>query len=291
MPSQPAPIVAGYDRSPASLAAVHWAAAEAERLHSRLRIVEVFELIIVTQPTTGTMVPLAALRPARERGLSALADALRAQHPDLQIETALLEGTPAEQLTEETAHARLIVLGSRGLGGWTGMLVGSVAVQVSSHAQCPVVVIPSEQQPRPHRKPAVVVGVDGSKLSAQAIEFAFDQAEAIGAKVVAVHAWTTPYLTYADGESMLQFDEDEVRESARLLVAESVAGALADHPDVECETRLISGHAARAILLAAKSAELIVVGSRGRGGFSGLLLGSVSQNVLHHAHCAVAIVR
>jgi nucleotide-binding universal stress UspA family protein len=291
MSSQPAPVVAGYDRSPASLAAVHWAATDAERLHAPLRIAEAFELMIATRPTAGTTVPLAALRPARERGLGALADSLRLQHPGLQVETVLLEGTPAEALIEETAHARLIVLGSRGLGGWTGMLVGSVAVQVSSHAQCPVVVVPSESRPRQHEKPTVVVGVDGSKLSAQAIEFAFDQAEAIGAKVVAIHAWTTPYLTYADGESMLQFDDDEVRESSRLLVAESVAGALEDHPDVEYETRLISGHAARAILLAAKSAELVVVGSRGRGGFSGLLLGSVSQNVLHHAQCAVAIVR
>ncbi|WP_410790427.1 universal stress protein [Kribbella sp. C-35] len=291
MSLQPAPIVAGYDRSPASLAAVHWAAAEAERLHAALRIVEAFELIIATQPGPGTTVPLAALRPARERGLSGLEYALRAQHPDLLVDTALVEGAPAQELTEESAHARLIVLGSRGFGGWTGMLVGSVAVQVSSHAQCPVVVVPSEIRPRAHEKPTVIVGVDGSKVSAQAIDFAFDQAEAIGAKVVAVHAWTTPYLTYADGESMLQFDDEDAKESARLLVAESLAGALADHPDVECETRLINGHAARAILLAAEYADLTVVGSRGRGGFTGLLLGSVSQHVLHHAHCAVAIVR
>ncbi len=291
MSSQPAPIVAGYDGSPASRTALHWAAAEADRLHARLRVVEAFELVIALRPTPGTVVPLAALRTAREHGLTALADGLRAQHPDLQLETVLVEGTPAETLIEETAQARMVVLGSRGLGGWTGLMVGSVAVQVSTYAQCPVVVVPADLRPRAHEKPTVVVGVDGSKTSAKAIDFAFDQAEALGAKIVAVHAWTSPYLTYADGRSMLQFDEQEVKESGRLLVAESVAGALADHPDVECETRLISGHAARAILLAAESAELAVVGSRGRGGFTGLLLGSVSQSVLHHAHCPVAIVR
>ena len=90
---------------------------------------------------------------------------------------------------------------------------------------------------------------------------------------------------------MLSFDEHEVMESLRLLVAESVAGAVADHPDVVWETKLVPGQAARAILRTAASAELVVVGSRGRGGFTGLLLGSVSQGVLHHTSCPVAIVR
>ncbi|MFI6674244.1 universal stress protein [Kribbella sp. NPDC050470] len=291
MSSQAAPIVAGYDGSQASRTALHWAAAEADRLRTRLRVVEVFELIVALRATPSTVVPLAALRTAREHGLTALADALRAQHPGLEVETVLVEGTPAEALTEETAHARVLVLGSRGLGGWSGLLVGSVAVQVSAHARCPVVVVPADLRPRAHEKVTVVVGVDGSKTSAKAIDFAFDQAEAIGATVVAVNAWSNPFLTHVDGHSMLQFDDEAVQESARLLVAESIAGAREDHPDVECETRLTNGHPAQAILLAAESAQLAVVGSRGRGGFTGLLLGSVGQGVLQHAHCPVAIVR
>jgi nucleotide-binding universal stress UspA family protein len=291
MSSQTAPIVVGYDGSPASLTALHWATAEAVRLHARLRVVEVFELVIALRPTPGTVVPLAAVRTARERGLAALADGLRAQQPDLEVETVLIEGTPAETLIEETAQARMVILGSRGLGGWSGLLVGSVAVQVSAHAQCPVLKVPPDTRPRALEQPTVVVGVDGSKLSAKAIDFAFDQAEALGARVIAVYAWTSPFLTYDDGQTMLQFNEAEVQESGRVLVAESVAGAMADHPDVECETRLISGSAARALLVTAESASLMVVGSRGRGGFTGLLLGSVSQSVLHHAPCPVAIVR
>jgi nucleotide-binding universal stress UspA family protein len=170
-------------------------------------------------------------------------------------------------------------------------MIGSVAVQVSTHAHCPIVVIPPDLRPRAHEVPTVVVGVDGSKASAKAIEFAFDQADAVHAQVIGVHAWTSPYLTYADGQSMLKFDEEEVLESCRLLVAESVAGAAADHPDVHWETRLVSGQAARVILRTAESADLVVVGSRGHGGFTGLLLGSVSQSVLHHTHCPIAIVR
>lgn len=284
-------VVIGYDNSTASLAALQWAAAEADRLHARLRVVQVFEVIIATRPTPGKVVPLAGLRTARERGLSALADGIRAQHPGLVVETVLLNGPPAPALLRETERAAMVVLGSRGLGGWSALLVGSVAVQVSTHAHCPVVVVPPQLPPRVHDKPTVVVGVDGSKTSAKAIDFAFDQAEALGATLVAVHAWTKPALSGDGGESRRNFDEQEALDDGRLLVAESIAGALADHPDVRCETRLIDGHPAHGLVLASESAELVVVGSRGGGGFSGLLLGSVSQNVLHHAHCPVAIVR
>lgn len=291
MPSQTAPVVIGYDGSPAGRAALHWATAEAVRQHVPLRIVEVFELVVEMHPSAGTVVPLAVLRTNREQGLAALAESIRLQYPHLEVVPVLLEGTPAAALLEETGQARMVVLGSRGLGGWTGLLVGSVAVQVSTHAQCPVVVVPPDVRPRAHGKPAIVVGVDGSKTSAKAIDFAFDQAEARGAKVVAVHAWTSPYSTDADGQETLLFDEHEVEEARRVLVSESLAGAAADHPDVEHEVKLMSGQAARALVLTAESADLVVVGSRGRGGFTGLLLGSVSQGVLHHAPCPVAIVR
>ncbi|HEY3513911.1 universal stress protein [Kribbella sp. NPDC051137] len=286
-----ATVVIGYDNSTGGQAALQWAAAEAQRLHARLRIVQVFELIIATRPSPGKIVPLAGLRTARERGLHALADGIRAQHPDLVVQTVLVDGSPAEVLLGESAQATMIVLGSRGLGGWSGLLVGSVAVQVSTHAQCPVVVVRPEQFPRPHERPAVVVGVDGSKTSAKAIDFAFDQAEARGAELVAVHAWTRPSPTDDGGEPRRDLNEQDALESGRLLVAESIAGALADHPDVQCDTRLVVGHPAHALVLAGESAELVVVGSRGRGGFTGLLLGSTSQNVLHHAPCPVAIVR
>ena len=291
MTTRPAPVVTGYDGSPAGLAALDWATTEAVRLHAPLRIAEVFQLVIATRPSLGKTVPLATLRALRERGLNAIAEGIRLRHPTLQVEAVLLDGVAAKQLVEEAAAARLMVLGSRGLGGWTGLMLGSVAMQVTMHAPCPVIVVPPDQRPRVADQPTVVVGVDGSQTSARAIGFAFEHADALGARVVAVHAWTSPYLTYVDGESMLQFDEEDVKESSRLLVAESVAGAVLDYPDVPWQTRLINGQAARAILRAGDSADLIVVGSRGRGGFAGLLVGSVSQHVLHHAPCPVAVIR
>ncbi|TWD72033.1 nucleotide-binding universal stress UspA family protein [Kribbella amoyensis] len=292
MTAQTSSVVVGYDGSPGAEAALEWATAEAVRLLLPLRIVEASALVVSTEPRhPGKVVPLAALRTARERGLRTLANGIRGRHPGLTVETLLVEGGPAQTLIEETAHARLVVLGSRGLGGWSGLLVGSVAVQVGTHAQCPVVVIPPDVRPRA-RERTVVVGVDGSKTSARAIDFAFDQAAAIGAKIIAVHAWSSPFMTHLeDGRSTLQFEDDDVEESSRLLVAESVAGAVADHPDVPWQPQLVDGHPARAILAEAQSADLVVVGSRGRGGFTGLLLGSVGQSVLHHAPCPVAIVR
>ena len=291
MSTHPAPIVIGYDGSPGSQSALRWAAAEAARELAPLQIVEAFELVIVTRPSPGQVVPLESVRIGRQEGLEAVAANLREQHPDLRVETSLVGGAAAKVLIDEAANARLVVLGSRGLGGWSGLLVGSVAVQVTTHAQCPVVVIPHDLRIHAHEGLTVLVGVDGSKASAKAIDFAFDQAEELGAKVVAVHASTSPILTFAAGESMLEFDEKQIEDEGRLLVAESVAGAAADHPDVEWTTEVVIGSPARALLRMAESADLVVVGSRGHGGFTGLLLGSVSQSVLHHTSCAIAIVR
>ncbi|MEU4292673.1 universal stress protein [Kribbella sp. NPDC026596] len=291
MSSQPSPIVIGYDGSPSSQNALRWAAAEAARQLAPLRIVEAFELVIVSRPSPGQVVPLEAVRTARQKGLEAVAEGVRLQHPGLHVETSLVSGGAVASVLDEAERARLVVLGSRGLGGWSGLLLGSVAAQVTTHAQCPVVVIPHDLRPHAQEEPTVAVGVDGSKTSAKAIEFAFDQAEALHAKVVAVYAWSSPFLTYADGASMLQFDDEKIEDEARLLVAESVAGAAADHPDVQWTTELVGGSAPQALVRRSESADLVVVGSRGRGGFTGLLLGSVSQSVLHHAQSPVAIVR
>ncbi|WP_405064885.1 universal stress protein [Kribbella sp. NBC_01510] len=291
MSTQPSPIVVGYDGSPGSQNALHWATAEAVRQLAPLRIVEAFELITLMRPSPGHVVSLEDLRTTRQKMLDAVAESVRLHHPGLQVETSLVGGAAVAAVLEEAEHARLVVLGSRGLGGWSGLIVGSVAVQVTTNTHCPVVVIPNDPRPHAHEGPTVVVGVDGSKASAKAIDFAFDQAEELHARVVAIHAWSSPFLTYADGASMLQFDEHKIQEEARLLVAESVAGAAADHPDVQWTTELVSGSAAQTLVRRSESADLMVVGSRGRGGFTGLLLGSVSQSVLHHAQCPVAIVR
>ncbi|GAA1564336.1 universal stress protein [Kribbella hippodromi] len=291
MSSQPAPIVIGYDGSPGSRAALDWAAAVAERTEAPLRILGAFEIMIDTQPTPGYVVPLEAARAAAEEALITAATELRAERPALRVESALVDGGAPQTLIEASRDARSVVLGSRGLGGWTGLVLGSVALQVTAHAECPVVVIPHGVTPTVHDELTVVVGVDGSKPAEKAIDFAFEQAAAVHAKVVALHAWTNPFLTYASGAAMLQFDQEEVLEDSRLLVSESVAGAAAEYPDVEWTIELAGGSAALALTERSATADLLVVGSRGRGGFTGLLLGSVSQSALHRTRCPIAVVR
>lgn len=290
MQSHNAPVVVGYDTSPVSRAALRWAAAAAIGEGVALRVVEVFELVIMSRPSPGTVVPLDALRVARQKGLDAIVDDLRLQHPGLEVTGVLMTGSPAATLIGESEQARMLVLGTRGLGALTGLLVGSVTVQVSAHAQCPVVVVPA-QTPEPAGRPVIVVGVDGSKTSAQAIDFAFAQATGRHGRVLAVHAWTSPVTTFEGAPSPITFDPVEIEESARLLVAESLAGAREDNPDVEVEVRLVMGRPDKVLLDAGEYADLIVVGSRGLGGFAGLLLGSVAHAVLHHAHRPVAVVR
>jgi nucleotide-binding universal stress UspA family protein len=291
MTSQSGPIVVGYDGSQASQEALRWATAQAVREHAPLRIVQVLELFVALRPVPGATVPEQSLRAAATQMLETVAEGIRSRHPELSVETEVVEQTPVPVLLAESEHARMMVLGTRGLGGWTGLLLGSVAVQVAAHAACPVIVTPADIRPRMQEKPTIVVGVDGSKLSAQAVDFALRQAEWTGDRVLAVHAWHSPATTYDGGLGPLVFDPVEIEESAKVLVAESLAGVIEDHPDVGLDTRLISGQPARALLIAAESADLLVVGSRGHGGFAGLMLGSVSQGVLHHAHCPVAIVR
>lgn len=198
-------------------------------------------------------------------------------------------GAAAQVLVAESEHAQLVVLGTRGLGGFSGLLIGSSTVQVSAHAACPVAVVPPAGPDRVDGP--VVVGVDGSEISSHALEIGYEQAQARGARLVAVHAWREPVAIGPGDVLPLVYDVDAVEEDERRVLAESVAGWQEKYPDVEVEQRLVRSQAAQALLAAAESAQLLVVGSRGRGGFRGLLLGSVSQTLLHHMPCPLVIVR
>ncbi|MGJ7439702.1 universal stress protein [Aquipuribacter sp. MA13-6] len=219
----------------------------------------------------------AALARLRERGVGYAAHVVAAD-----AATAILDVARREQ-------ADLVVVGSRGLGGFLGLLLGSVSVKVASHAPCPVVVVRSrDDDDRPAGGPArVVVGVDGSDVSALAVGFAFETAARRGLALTAVRAWEAPAPMDPALLSFLpKVEEEEMRE----LVA-SLAGERRRFPDVDVRVELVNGHPAQALVAASDEAEVVVVGSRGRGGLAGMLLGSVSQAVLQHAHGPVAVVR
>src|SRR5690606_3692092 len=167
-----------------------------------------------------------------------------------------------------------------------GLLLGSVAVGLGGHARCPLVVVRAVQDSEPTAP--VVVGVDGSPLSDPALAFAFEAAAVRGVALEAVHAWRE-LVGDLDMATLLDWDAIETEE--RALLAERLAGWAEKYPDVPVRRVVTRERPARVLVEQSRGAQLVVVGSRGRGGFTGLVLGSVSHAVLHHAHCPVAVVR
>jgi nucleotide-binding universal stress UspA family protein len=186
----------------------------------------------------------------------------------------------------------MVVLGSRGLGGFTGLLVGSTAVSLAAYGQCPVAVVRGRTlaDPPPGSGP-VVVGVDGSPTSEGAIEVAFDEASFRGVGLVAVHTWSDVTVGSAFDIAAVSLDWQAVETDEQRLLAERLAGWQEKYPDVRVHRVVTRDRPVRSLLAQAGNAQLLVVGSRGRGGFAGMVLGSTSQALLHHAPCPVLVVR
>ncbi|MBW4718417.1 universal stress protein [Saccharothrix obliqua] len=280
------PIVVGVDGSTSALSAVRWAAAEAARHHVALKLVHAY--LVPGRGYPEVVLTANEVRQAlEEQGRQWLADAeavVRAAEPDVEVGVELAHSGAAGAMVWESKRARLVVLGSRGLGGFTGVLVGSVAVAVAAHGECPVVVVREEL---PEGGP-VVVGVDGSPTSEQAVAFAFEAASMRDAPLVALLAGNDFPLVFG---GPVPVDWDQVEEQERLELAERLAGWQEKYPDVRVERKVVRDRPARALLELAATAQLLVVGSRGRGGFKGMLLGSTSQTLVYHAPCPLAVVR
>ncbi|HKQ41575.1 MAG TPA: universal stress protein [Pseudonocardia sp.] len=277
------PVVVGVDGSASATRAVEWAAREAHRRGVRLRIVRAFSWTTADHPTgwvaryRDEMLDVSRRQVAR--AVRVAADA----RPDVEAESQVEIGAPIEVLSSEARRAQLLVLGDRGLGEVAGLVLGSVAVSLAARGACPVVVVRGE---RAGADGPVVVGVDGSPVSEAALAFAFDAAAARGVDLVAVHAWSP---TAIDEELASLVEWDASAESA--VLAERLAGWGQKYPQVAVRRTVVRDGAVRALVTASAGAQLVVVGSRGRGNAAGLLLGSVSHGVLHGAHCPVAVVR
>ncbi|WP_329001000.1 universal stress protein [Kribbella sp. NBC_00709] len=285
-------IVAGYDGSPAGEAAVWWAAAEAERRQSRLRLTYALPLPFMSSPLGVPTVPLPTerLRETAEHLLAELARRVREVWPELAVDAVVTFAGATQALLQEATTADLVVVGSRGLGEFRDLAMGSVSAHVATHASCPVVVVPPHWEPG-RTGSGIVVGVDGSKRSLEAIEFAFEQAEATHSGLTVVMAWHDPVSSGPDDPLPLVYDLDVLEEESSALLAESMAGQRNQHPDVPLRAELVHGTAREVLTEAGESAELLVVGSRGLGAFRGLLLGSTSRALVHHPPCPTAIVR
>jgi nucleotide-binding universal stress UspA family protein len=282
-------VVVGIDGSEPARRAVRWAAQEAVRRGVPLRVVTAFEWVrgrLIGQIGLGESYRDIMLGVARRQLAEAVRVAEREQ-PALEVHSQLVVGFPIPVLTTEAQRADLVVLGDRGLGGVTGLLVGSVAVALAADAECPVVVVRGEAE-TPDPGGPVVVGVDGSPTSEAALAFAFEAAAARKVPLVAVHTW---WDLFVDPTMAPLLDWDAIEVDERALLAERLAGWGEKYPDVPVERLVMRDRPARALVDQSMRAQLVVVGSRGRGGIAGLLLGSVSHAVLHRAHCPVAVVR
>lgn len=280
-------IVVGFDGSEASRTAAIWAANEAitqgrglTLAHAVLPPVAAGGLGIGLPPNLGLVDDLKA---QAERELAALADEL----PGTDIEVRVAIGSPSGLLLEASEQAHMLVIGSRGQGGFAGLLLGSVGTQVAAHAECPTVVM----RGKPRDAQSIVVGVDGSPNSEQALAFGFDLASRHGWELIAVHAWEVPsYDIIVAPVGEIPIPLSDVADEEVRLAAEVLAGFRTDYPDVRVHEHLIRSSPVDALLDAATDAAMIVVGTRGRGPTLGAVLGSVSNGVLHKSHIPVAVV-
>lgn len=290
-------IVAGVDGSESSLRAVQWAALEARRHFVPLRLLHVCHPPPIRHGRIA--LPRSVVEALADCGKDYLADA---EHlvgqvtPEVVVRSEQREGHPAEELIEAAATARLVVIGSRGIGGFASLLVGSVALTVAARASCPVVVTPAtghhdgEEYAHTERGP-VAVGVGRDPVSDAALGFGFAAADVRGVDLMAVHVWNEAAIETGWPDYPMRLSEEDVIDAEHRVLAERLAGWRERYPDVEVDSRVRKGRLAKCLLSEARAAQLIVVGTSGKSALAGLSLGSISQAVLHHAHCPVAMVR
>lgn len=290
-PVQQLGIVVAVDGSPASNAAVVWAARDAARRTIPLTLFHA----VVTPTSTWPPVPypdslLVKLEDDCRQQLAhahKLADEAMPADRKVTVTEEFVYSSPALALIKLSDDAEMIVIGSSGRGLLARAVLGSVSSTVVRHANCPVAVIRDEDVPDPQHGP-VLVGIDGSPASELATAIAFDQASRRGVDLVALHAWSDVAVL-----ELPALDWEAVEAEAERSLAEALAGWQERYPDVAVRRVLVRDLPAQQLIQQSKSteAQLVVVGSHGRGGLTGLILGSVSNTVLHSVRVPVIVAR
>ncbi|GGY33389.1 universal stress protein [Streptomyces djakartensis] len=286
------PVVAGVDGSRSSLEAVELAGHEAEIRGAELRLVHAFGSPSPHLPPGGPpWNPAGAgVREMLDGTLTEAERLAREAAPHVNVTRDVTVGEPLTVLEIASRTASLVVVGSRGLGAFGSLLLGSTSAHLAAHGRCPVLVV----RGRPSPDGPVLLAVDDARTSDEAVRFAFAEASLRGAGLTAVHVYRTGSPDAYDGPAdppFVTYDETHLRKHAEHVLDVALAGLEERYPDVEVVRRPVAGRVRHTLIEASADAQLLVVGARGRGGFTGLLLGSVSQAALHHAQCPVAVVR
>ena len=284
-------IVVAVDGSPAAKVAADWAARNAAMRRLPLK------LVLVLNPPVPMGFPEVPLPSSyfewqETQGRKALDDALSvaeaaAGDAPIEVTSELTGGPTVPTLIDLSKTAQMIVVGCRGQGALARGLLGSVSSGLVHHAHCPVAVIHDEDPLMPHPSQApVVVGIDGSPASELATSIAFEEASFRGVDLVAVHAWNDSELFEVPG-----VDWSALQSAGEEILSERLAGWRERYPDVAVRRVVVADKVAKQLVEQSESAQLLVVGSRGRGGFAELLLGSVSAAVVNTARMPVIVAR
>jgi nucleotide-binding universal stress UspA family protein len=275
-------IIIGVDESDGAAAALRWGVDLARRRHEPVTAVLVWTFRDQHHLDPHAPFEVGYGHEQARRDLDAIiARALEGGGAD--VERRAVCGAAASVLIDASADASLVVVGARGMGGFKGLLVGSVSREVLNRAHAPVAVVPELAV---DTEGPVVVGVDGSPTSRRALAWALEEARARHCRLVAVHAWQIAAI--GDLYATAHLAADALRDGAERLLQRELAQA--DTTGVTVEACLEHGSAAAALVEASTTASVVVVGSRGHRPLTGLLLGSVSDQVAHHARSAVVVV-
>ena len=288
-------VVVAVDGSAASDNAVRWAANTAVKRDVPLRLASSY-----TMPqflyAEGMVPPQELYDDLQRETLRKIEDARAialSVGPELKIGHVVAEGSPIDMLLDMSREYGMIVMGSRGLGGLSGMVLGSVSGAVVSHASCPVVVVRDDNNVSEDTKYGpVVVGVDGSEVSRRATEVAFEEAQARGCELIAVHTWIDSQMQAPVAGFSISDERWEAVEQEKSEFLENYLHEFAQaYPDVQVRKIITQDRPVRALTEAAEGAQLLITGSHGRGGFKGMLLGSTSRALLQSAPCPMMVVR
>ncbi|MER5435243.1 universal stress protein [Streptomyces sp. NPDC002588] len=284
------PLVTGVDGSDASLTAVDWAADEAARHGIPLRLVHASRWERYERAVPSTTLSRPSARVLVENLVASAAQRAERRDPDVKVTTDIVPDDAVDVLLREGDDAFALVTGARGHGELKGMLLGSVGLAVAARAHCPVIVVRGDKAGLAGSHDRILLGAGEPVTGAEAVRFAFREAEARGCTLDVVRAWRCPTHERAGDPALAPEPVRRHEERASALLDALLRDAMADHPGVRVRRVTVEGPAHSVLVRRSAAADLVIVGARRRHGHLGLQLGRVSHTLLHHADCPVAVV-